>query len=81
MDLINFIRTLVDVSLKNLENQLDNIIEHILLLSGYCVLSEAEVNVNNMAFQWFHKMPQILEENQSLVANKIIEFQNALRGV
>lgn len=71
----------MDVSLKNLEKRLYEIIEHILLLSDYRVLTDAEINVNNVAFQWYHKMPEILEENEVIVANKTIEFQDALKGV
>lgn len=71
----------IEVSLKNLENQLSDIMEHILMLSNYRLLTDTEINVNNEAFQWYHKIPQVLAENETIVANKTIEFQEALRGV
>ncbi|XP_015440426.1 PREDICTED: LOW QUALITY PROTEIN: dynein heavy chain 7, axonemal [Dufourea novaeangliae] len=79
MDLIDFVRKAVEGSLKLLEVELYDIIQHILLLSNYYVLTDAEVNANNMAFQWYHRIPDILIENQNIVATKTVEFQEALR--
>ncbi|XP_053982409.1 dynein axonemal heavy chain 7 [Hylaeus volcanicus] len=79
MDLISFVKRAIDGSLKDLEQRLYEIIEHILLLSDYRVLAESEINVTNTAFQWYHRIPQVLDENEVIVANKTIEFQEALR--
>ncbi|XP_043259913.1 dynein axonemal heavy chain 7 isoform X2 [Colletes gigas] len=79
MDLISFVRRAVDGSLKDLEHQLYTIIEHILLLSDYYIFTDTEINVTNTAFQWYHRIPQVLEEYEVIVANKTIEFQEALR--
>ncbi|XP_076648121.1 dynein heavy chain at 36C [Halictus rubicundus] len=79
MDLIAFIRRSVDGSLKQLEADLYDIIQHILLLSDYHILTGAEIHSNNVAFQWYHKIPDILAENETMVAMKTVEFQEALR--
>lgn len=80
MELKSFIKTTIEVTLKNLEQKLYDIVEHILLLSNYRALEDNEIDINNAAFQWYHKIPEILEENESIVANKTVEFQEALRG-
>lgn len=81
MELIAFVRKSIDGTLKHLEIYLYEIIQYILLLSGYHVLTEAEINANNTAFQWYHKMPDVLAENELIVATKTMEFQEALRGI
>ncbi|XP_034174982.2 dynein heavy chain at 36C [Osmia lignaria lignaria] len=79
MELKRFIQIVIEVSMKNLENQLCDIMEHILMLSDYRLLTDTEINVNNEAFQWYHNIPQVLDENETIIANKTIEFQDALR--
>ncbi|KOX76420.1 Dynein heavy chain 7, axonemal [Melipona quadrifasciata] len=79
MELKSFIKITREVTLKTLEQNLYQIIEHILLLSDYRLLSDIEIITNNEAFQWYHKVPDILEENESIVAIKTLEFQQALR--
>ncbi|XP_078046876.1 dynein axonemal heavy chain 7-like [Augochlora pura] len=78
-ELIAFVRKSVDGSLKQLEVNLYDILQHVLLLSDYHVLADAEVDANNTAFQWYHRFPDILAENEVLVATKTVEFQEALR--
>nr|XP_031838488.1 dynein heavy chain 7, axonemal-like [Nomia melanderi] len=79
MELIAFVRKSIDGSLKHLETDLYKIIQYILLLSDYHVLTDAEINANNTAFQWYHRMPDVLAENEVIVATKTVEFQEALR--
>lgn len=77
----NFIKMILEVTLKNLEDKLREIIDHILILSNYHCITDNEIYINNITFQWYHKIPQILEENESIVGHKTLEFQQALRGV
>nr|XP_012148645.1 PREDICTED: dynein heavy chain 7, axonemal [Megachile rotundata] len=79
MELKDFIRVAIEVSLKNLEIRLYDIVEHIIMLSNYRLLTDHEIKINNEAFQWYHKVPHILAENETIVANKTIEFQDALK--
>lgn len=81
MELKSFIKITREVTLKTLEQTLYQIIEHILLLSDYRLLSDIEIITTNEAFQWYHKVPDILEENESIVAIKTLEFQQGLRGL
>lgn len=76
----NFIKMILEVTLKNLEDKLREIIEHILILSNYHCITDYEIYTNNITFQWYHKIPHILEENESIVGYKTLEFQQALRG-
>lgn len=80
MELIKFIQITNDVTIKRLELKLLNVTEHILFLSDYWLLTESEIRNNSMAFQWYHKIPQIFEDNRVIVEKKTQEYQNALRG-
>lgn len=81
MELIKFVRTTSDVTLKRLELKLLDVIEHIAFLSDYWLLTESEISNNNVAFQWYHKMPHIFEDNRVIIENKTREYQDALRGL
>lgn len=80
MDLIKFIRITSDVTIKSLEHRLLNVTEHFVFLSDYWLLTESEINNNSMAFQWYHKIPQIFEDNRLIIENKTQEYQEALKG-
>lgn len=80
MELIKFVRTTRDVTLKSLELRLLDVIQHIAFLSDYWLLTESEISNNSEAFQWYHRMSQILEDNRVIIENKTQEFQNALKG-
>lgn len=80
MELIKFVQITSDVTVKKLEFKLLNVMEHILFLSDYWLLTQSEIRNNSMAFQWYHKIPQIFENNRVIVEKKTLEFQNALRG-
>ncbi|XP_025270954.1 dynein heavy chain 7, axonemal [Camponotus floridanus] len=79
MELIKFIRITNDVTIKKLELKLLNVIEHIMFLSDYWLLTENEIRNNSTAFQWYHKIPQIFEDNRIMVENKTQEYQDALK--
>ncbi|EGI62283.1 Dynein heavy chain 12, axonemal [Acromyrmex echinatior] len=78
MELIKFVRT-SDVTLKNLELRLLDVLEHIAFLSDYWLLTESEISNNNVVFQWYHRMPQIFEDNRVIMENKMQEYQDALK--
>ncbi|KAK2587842.1 hypothetical protein KPH14_003939 [Odynerus spinipes] len=79
MELIAFVKKTEDVTLKNLESKLQIIMNHVLLLSNYYLLVEDEINKNTEAFQWFHKIPDVLDDNRTIVDNKMQEFQDSLK--
>jgi len=80
MELMTYVRTTSDVTLKRLELSLMDVIDHIALLSDYWLFSKNEIENNNVAFQWYHKIPKIFDKNQLLIDAKTLEFQNALKG-
>ncbi|KAF7398391.1 hypothetical protein HZH66_006288 [Vespula vulgaris] len=79
MELIAYVRKIEDITLTNLEDELQTVMDHILLLSNYHLLTNEEINRNNTAFQWYHKIPEILEDNRLMVEIKMREFQDALK--
>lgn len=80
MELVKFVRTSSDVTLKSLELRLLDVIEHVAFLSDYWPLTDSEIANNSTAFQWYHQMPQVLENNRIIVENKTHEYQEALKG-
>ncbi|KYM93367.1 Dynein heavy chain 7, axonemal [Cyphomyrmex costatus] len=81
MELIKFVRTTSDVTLKSLERRLLDVIDHIAFLSDYWLLTESEMSNNSVAFQWYHRIPQIFEDSRVIIENKTQEYQDALKGV
>ncbi|KAK0094203.1 hypothetical protein PV326_011565 [Microctonus aethiopoides] len=79
MELIEFTQTVEEISLKTLENNLQEIIENIKFLSNYWLLTDAEIKTNNEVFNWYHKMPKILEEIHRVIKMKTQEFQDILK--
>ncbi|XP_063980239.1 dynein axonemal heavy chain 7-like [Diachasmimorpha longicaudata] len=80
MELIEYVQKSETVSLKSLESTLSEIIENVAFLSDFWLLSDAEIATNNNAFNWFHKMPKILEEYRENVKTKTLYFQDALKS-
>lgn len=80
LELTKFVKRSSEITLKTLENKLLDVIEHIMMLSDYWLLTEIEISTNNVAFQWYHKMSQIYEENRLIIENKTQEFQDVLKG-
>lgn len=81
MELVKFARTISDVTMKSLELRLTDTIEHVVFLSDYWLLTESEISVNSRAFQLYHRMPQVFEDNRVIIETKTLEFQEALRGL
>ncbi|XP_015178312.1 PREDICTED: dynein heavy chain 7, axonemal, partial [Polistes dominula] len=80
MELIAYVRKVDDVTLANVENKLHIIMNYILLLTDYWLLTNEEIIRNNTAFQWYHKIPDILDESRLMLEDKMKEFQDALKG-
>ncbi|XP_043287698.1 dynein axonemal heavy chain 7 isoform X2 [Venturia canescens] len=80
MDLIEFMKKAEISTLKNLEYRLHDILDSINYLSDVRLLTEPEIQTNNIAFQWYHRMPKILEANKQIVETKTLEFQESLKG-
>lgn len=81
MELIKFARTISDVTMRSLELRLMDTIVYVVFLSDYWLLTESEIGINNRAFQLYHRMPQVFEENRDIIESKTLEFQEALRGL
>jgi len=80
MELMTYVRTTSDVTLKKAEFKLMDVIDHIALLSDYWLFTKSEMDNNNVVFQWYHKIPKIFEDNRLMMEAKTLEFQNALKG-
>lgn len=80
MEMIDYMKKVEDYSLKKLENKLREILGSIIFLSDYWLMTEDEISDNNSVFQWYHRMPEILENSKITIENKTQEFQDALKG-
>jgi len=80
MELMTYVRTTSDITLKKAEFKLMDVIDHIALLSDYWLFTKSEMDNNNVVFQWYHKIPKIFEDNRLMMEAKTLEFQNALKG-
>ncbi|EFN75889.1 Dynein heavy chain 7, axonemal [Harpegnathos saltator] len=79
MELTRFARTISDVTMKSLELKLVDTIMHVVFLSDYWLLTDSEISINSRAFQLYHRMPQVFEDNRVIIETKTLEFQEALR--
>lgn len=80
VELKEFMKRAEQVTIVEVESKLRDILEYILFLSDYWLLSSSEIQNNNRTFQWYNKMPQIFEDYKSMVDLKIVELQDALKG-
>lgn len=80
MELIDYMKNVEQFSLKSIGTKLREILESVIFLSDCWLLTEEEIDANNLVFQWYHKMPEILENNKVIIENKTQEFQDLLRG-
>ncbi|XP_011298266.1 dynein heavy chain 7, axonemal-like [Fopius arisanus] len=80
MELIDYVQKSESVSLKSLESTLSEIIENVTFLSDFWLLSDAEIATNNNVFNWFNKMPKILDQYRENVKTKTLYFQEALKS-
>ncbi|KAJ8670547.1 hypothetical protein QAD02_001806, partial [Eretmocerus hayati] len=80
MELISYMKKVESQKLAILEDSLLHILKKLVMLSGFWVLTESEINTNNTAFQFYHKMPDILENSRVIIENKTQEFQESLRA-
>ena len=81
MELINYVKTIDKNILKDLELKLNDIIENILFISDYWHLTIDEIKINNDAFQWYHKIPEILDHSRDIIEVKTKEFQDFLKSI
>lgn len=80
MDLMEFMKTAELYSLPKLDSKLIEIIRTVIFLSDFRLISEEEIEMNNSVFQWYHRMPKILDNNKIMMENKLQEFQEVLKG-
>lgn len=80
MDLIAYEKQVTEKILPFLEEQLrSQVMEYILYIMDHIEVSAVELKQNNQTFQWYLRMPKVLEENKVLVEKKTIEFQQTLQ--
>ncbi|XP_050489875.1 dynein axonemal heavy chain 7-like isoform X6 [Bombus huntii] len=79
IELRKFINTTETETASQLESRLREIIKYIVVLSDYSILTPVELKINNFAFQWYYKLPDIFEQHREIAASKIGEFQNILK--
>lgn len=53
--------------------------DHFLWLMDQTIFTPLEIKQNSMTFQWYLKMPSVFLQNQQIVDQKTIEYQELLR--
>lgn len=54
-------------------------LDHFLWLMDQTIYTPLEIKQNSMTFQWYLKMPSVFLQNQQIVDQKTIEYQELLR--
>lgn len=73
---VHHIKTIV---LKDKESQLNKAAKRLVFLSDYRQFTTSEMKLNSKTFQWHAQMPKILEEHESIIKEKTMEYQKALK--
>ncbi len=79
MDLKIFVNKAETENVIELEKRLMQARYRLEFLLDHCTLSPGEIRSNNQTFSWNDRLPQIFEEHKSIVAEKTVQFQDALK--
>jgi dynein heavy chain len=66
-------------TILDLEKQLMAARYRLEFLLDHCTLSPAEIRSNTLTFSWYDRLPQIFDEHKTIVADKTLQFQEALK--
>lgn len=78
MDLIKYVNTVEEIELPQMEERLREILKYLLFLADHTSFTPVELKQNNTTFNWYLKMPRIIEDHRQLVDQKMQEFQDSL---
>ncbi|XP_046587391.1 dynein axonemal heavy chain 7-like [Neodiprion lecontei] len=78
MQLIKFVKKAETELVFLLEERLREVLQYIIFLTDYSLLTPVEIKSVNAAFHWCYRMPSVFEEHREIVAQKTIEYQEVL---
>ena len=79
MDLKLFVQKAENETVLDLEKRLMQARYRLEFLLDHCTFSPGEIRSNNQTFSWYDRLPQIFEEHKLIVADKTVQFQDALK--
>ncbi|KAJ8926978.1 hypothetical protein NQ314_020603 [Rhamnusium bicolor] len=79
MALIKYVNEVESKVLALMEDRLRDVMTYILFLADHCIFTPVEIKLNNVTFQWYLRMPKVIEEHRQMVDSKIEEFQVSLQ--
>lgn len=68
-----------ETTIPEMEERLKKNLHHLLYLTDYTIFTPLEIKQNNNTFQWYMKMATIFQDHKNIVAEKVIEYQDALK--
>ncbi|XP_012251165.2 dynein axonemal heavy chain 7-like isoform X2 [Athalia rosae] len=78
IQLISFVKKAESEMVVLLEEKLKKVLQYIIFLSDYSLLTPVEIKTVNAAFHWCYRMPSVFNEHRDIVAQKTIEYQEIL---
>ena len=54
-------------------------LKHLLYLTDHTIYTPLEIKQNTNTFQWYLKMPSVFDEHKKIIAEKVVEYQDALK--
>ena len=66
-------------TLPQMQHEVTEYVKKYVFLAEYTQLSPLVSKLQSQAIQWCNRMPAVLEEHQTIIAKKSIEFQEALK--
>ena len=79
MDLKAFVQKAETETVFELEKRLMQARFRLDFLLDNCTFAPGEIRSNNSTFSWYEKLPRIFEDHKSIVADKTVQFQDALK--
>jgi len=79
MELIEYVEKVESETIYTLERRLVEARTTLAFLVEYVSISPAEMRSNADTFEWFNRMQDIFDEHRAIVADKQIQFQDALK--
>lgn len=79
MALIEYVKHIETVVIFEMEDRLREVMNYILFLSDYIILTPIEIRQNSQTFLWYSRMAQVFEDNRQIVKLKTVEYQKNLK--
>lgn len=79
MSLITFVEKFEEVTMHVLDKKLLDSLTRLSFLVDYATITPADMRLNITTFSWNSRMSGIIQEHRKIVADKTLEYQEALK--